>query len=149
MLALALLTTNGLIAWRSGHWQIQIGASILFFQWLLSICFVLLLRDYDPYFIWFLVHLISCVAFYRAAERDPKSGIRHDWAALIAILMFSLMLIDLNRVIIGNSVVNIYIGISNVIFFFSILLSAAPSIGIILVNRAILMHSRDDHFRST
>lgn len=137
--ACGLLLVNLIIAYFSSNRRLICGAVALFCFWGMSIGVVMLARDKDVQFLSLLIDSAAVLFFYRLAERHAVTGERHDWAGLISICYAWLVIFDVQRIIFGNLYPGLYIMISNIVFVTKIIINLAPSIGLLIGNRRILI----------
>mgnify|MGYP001596760635 FL=1 len=107
----------------------------------MTIAIVLLMRDKDSAGWRLIIDLAATLLFYRLAERDVRTGERHDWAALICFCYVWLILVDLRMLAFGNPQGNFFIAMSNVIFVVKILVNMVPAISILTGSKPILIAS--------
>nr|WP_281722634.1 hypothetical protein [Nitrosomonas nitrosa] len=137
--AASLLLVNLIAALFTQNRSLVIGAIALLCFWIMSIAVVLLLRDKDAA-IWRLVIDSGAVLlFYKLAERDKVTLERHDWAALICFCYVWLAIFDLKFLLFGGENSLFLRAISNVIFYFKILVNFVPSAATILGFKRVLI----------
>ncbi len=105
----------------------------------MTLCIVMLLRDKDAAVFRSVIDFGAVLLFYRLAERDKKTGERHDWAALICFCYGWLLIFDLKFLIFGSENSLFLRATSNVIFYFKILVNFVPSAGQLLGFKRILI----------
>lgn len=137
--AAALLAINVVLALASQRRFVIFGAVALLCFWVMTIAIVLLMRDKDSTGWRLIIDLAATLLFYRLAERDRRTGERHDWAALICFCYVWLIFIDLRTLLLGNPSGNFFVAMSNVIFVVKILVNLAPSISTIAGGKPILI----------
>lgn len=141
--AASLLAINFILAWAASRKFLVFGALGLICFWLMTIAIVMLLRDKNAAFWRFAIDTGAVFLFYRLAERDAKTGERHDWAALICFCYVWLVIIDARTLIFGNNNSNFFIAMSNVVFVLKALFNIAPSVATLLGNDRFLIAKKN------
>ena len=127
------LLLNLILALLTKRRQLVFGAIGLLCAWLSTIASLMLLKDLDGIWARLVIDILAVAFFYRVAERDLRSGERHDWAALICIFYVFLLGSNLYALIFPNEHPNLLIAVSNVIFWLKIMANSAPSLFLLLV----------------
>lgn len=141
--AASLLAINFILAAAANRKFLVFGALALICFWLMTIAIVMLLRDKNAAVSRLVIDIGAVFLFYRLADRDAKTGERHDWAALICFCYVWLAIMDIRTLIVGNSQSNFLIAMSNVVFVLKALFNIAPSVATLLGNDRFLIAKRD------
>lgn len=141
--AATLLTINIFLAAAANKKFLVFGAIGLLCFWLMTIAVVMLTRDKNATAWRLIIDVAAVCFFYRLAERDRKTGERHDWAALICFCYIWLAMIDVKSLVFGVGHSNFFVAMSNVIFVLKALVNMTPSIATMLGHDRVLIAKTD------